>query len=66
MDSDIRPLALLAALSLRTGQAGIAESAGELASKRASSLAPWQWMLMREVAEPLRAVATWRDVLPRD
>lgn len=66
MDSDIRPLALLAALSLRTGQAGIAESAGELAGKRASSLAPWQWMLMREVAEPLRAVATWRDVLPRD
>lgn len=66
MESDIRPLALLAALSLRTGQGGIAESAGDLATKRASTLAPWQWMLLREVAEPLRSVASWSALLPKD
>ncbi len=66
MESDIRPLALLAVLSLRTGQTGISETAGDLAAKRASTLLPWQWLLLREVIEPLRSVDSWRPVLPKD
>ena len=66
MEADMRPLVMLAALSLRTGQTSIAESAGELAGKRDTSLAPWQWMLLREVAEPLRSIPSWSAVLPKD
>ena len=66
LDSDLRPLLLLAVLSHRTGQASNADQAGQLAQKRGGSLPAWQWSLLRDVASPLRDVASWKPLLPED
>ncbi len=64
--TDLRPLALLAALSMRTGQTGIADTTADLAKKRGAQLPAWQWSLLREVSEPLRTCAGWAELLPFD
>ena len=64
--NDMRPLALLAALSMRTGQTGIADTTADLAKKRGAQLPAWQWSLLREVSEPLRSCAGWAELLPFD
>ena len=64
--TDLRPLALLASLSMRTGQTGIADTTADLAKKRGAQLPAWQWSLLREVSGPLRSCAGWAELLPFD
>ncbi|MEZ5965735.1 MAG: O-antigen ligase family protein [Planctomycetota bacterium] len=61
--SDLRPLVLLAAASLQRGDRAAAEDAAKRAPPDAR-LQPQHAPLLREVAEPLRAVTAWRPLLP--